>query len=204
MPPSSHATVSLVIVGAAESKEIGRLPGISALGPHLESARNALQDVGLTKDDIDGVAAVTELGPIAVADALGITARWCDSTSVGGTSFLSHLRHAAAIKPGMCTTVLITHGESGRSRVGELPWLSDTSSLMGQFEIPFGPTGPASLFTIPSLRYMKETATSHEQLAAVPVVQRKCAATLNVTSAERAADMPLQKPVEHLLGSGDG
>ena len=39
--------------------------------------------------------------------------------SVGGCSFMLHVRHAAAaINEGLCNTVLITHGESGRSRVG--------------------------------------------------------------------------------------
>jgi hypothetical protein len=39
--------------------------------------------------------------------------------TVGGCSFMIHARHAAsAIASGLCETVLITHGESGRSRVG--------------------------------------------------------------------------------------
>ena len=42
-----------------------------------------------------------------------------DGTSVGGCSFMLHVRHAAAaINEGLATTILVTHGESGKSRVG--------------------------------------------------------------------------------------
>ena len=50
------------------------------------------------------------------------------------------------------------------------------SSLNGQFEQPFGPMGPPSLFPIPVLRYMKTYGVTHEQIAMVSVVQREWAA----------------------------
>ena len=57
--------------------------------------------------------------PIAIAHHLGITPTYVDGTNVGGCSFMLHVRHAAAaINAGLCKTVLITHGESGRSSVG--------------------------------------------------------------------------------------
>ena len=49
-------------------------------------------------------------------------------------------------------------------------------SLHGQFEMPYGPTGPPTLFTIPVLRYMKTYGLTHEQLAMVSVIQREWAA----------------------------
>jgi acetyl-CoA acetyltransferase len=67
-----------------------------------------------------------------------------------------HVRHAAAaIASGLCETVLITHGESGRSGVGRTRNVVAPTSLAGQFEQPYGPMGPPTLFTIPVLRYMK-------------------------------------------------
>lgn len=168
--------MSVAIVGAAETNRIGVLPETSTLELHLEAARNALADAGLTKDDIDGIAGVTAPGPVSVAYALGITPKWIDTTSVGGTSFLFHVRHAAAaIAAGYCSTVLITHGESGRSRVGAPPYRMDPSSIAGQFEMPYGVSGPPTNFTVPALRYMKETGVTHEQLANVAVVQRQWA-----------------------------
>ena len=172
---SSDAGV--IIAGAAETDQVGRLPNTSTLGLHIEAARNALADAGLTTRDIDGVATVSAPGPVQVAHALGITPTWVDGTGVGGTSFLLHVRHAAAaIRAGYARTVLITHGESGRSRVGAGGWRMDLSSPPGQFEAPYGTLGPTTTFTIPLLRYMKEYGLTHEQLAYVAVAQRKWAA----------------------------
>ncbi|MFI6989292.1 thiolase C-terminal domain-containing protein [Nonomuraea wenchangensis] len=166
--------MNVVIAGAAETDEVGRLPHHSTLQLHLDAARNALADAGLTKDDIDGVATVGTPGPIQVAHALGITPAWLDGTGVGGSSFLFHVRHAAAaIRAGLCHTVLITHGESGRSRVGAARYGMGPDSLLGQFEVPYGVVGPPTSFTITALRYMKETGLTHEQLAEVAVAQRR-------------------------------
>ena len=166
--------MTVVIAGAAETDQVGRLPDKSTLQLHLEAARNALADAGMTKDDIDGVATVGTPGPIQISHALGITPAWLDGTGVGGSSFLFHVRHAAAaIRAGMCRTVLITHGESGRSRVGAGRFGMSPDSLNGQFEVPYGVFGPTTMFTVPALRYMKETGLTHEQLAEVAVAQRR-------------------------------
>ena len=146
------------IVGAAESSRIGVVPDMSALELHAESARLAFADAGLNLADVDGVASAG-ISPIAVAHYLGITPTWVDFTSVGGCSFLVHVRHAAAaIATGLADVVLITHGESGRSRVGSAPRVMDPSSPQGQFEAPYGPLGPPTMFPIGVLRYMRDTA----------------------------------------------
>jgi hypothetical protein len=90
--------------------------------------------------------------PTAARYYLGLTAKWVDGTAVGGCSFMIHIRHAAAaIASGLCETVLITHGESGRSGVGRTRNVVAPTSLAGQFEQPHGPMGPPTLFTIPVL-----------------------------------------------------
>jgi acetyl-CoA acetyltransferase len=167
----------VIIAGAAETDRVGKLPGHSALQLHIEGALNAVADAGMSLRDIDGIATVTAPGPVQVAHALGITPAWIDGTGVGGTSFLLHVRHAAAaIRAGYARTVLITHGQSGRSRVGEAPFRLAPSSPLGQFEAPYGTFGPTTTFTIPLLRYMKEYGLTHEQLAYVAVAQRRWAA----------------------------
>ena len=167
---------SVAIVGAAETTELGVIPHLSQLGLHADAALNALADCGLSPSDIDGVATAGE-SPTAVAHYLGITPAWVDGTAVGGCSFMLHVRHAAAaIAQGLCKTVLITHGQSGRSRVGAGGFGFSASSLAGQFEAPYGVGGPPTLFTIPVLRFMKDFGLTHEQLAMVAVVQREWAA----------------------------
>jgi len=167
----------VIIAGAAETTRLGKLPGVSTLGLHIEGALNAVADAGLTLRDIDGIATVSAPGPVQVAHALGITPGWIDGTGVGGTSFLLHVRHAvAAIRAGYARTVLITHGESGRSRVDAGRMAPAPSSPVGQFEAPYGTLGPTTTFTIPVLRYMKDYGLTHEQLAYVAVAQRRWAA----------------------------
>jgi acetyl-CoA acetyltransferase len=167
--------MSAAIVGAAETDVVGVIPDKSALQLHAEAARNALADCGLTKDDVDGVLCAG-LSPVAVAEYLGIVPTYLDGTSVGGCSFMLHVRHAAAaIAAGLCTTALVTHGQSGRSRVGQGGWGSSPQSPDGQFESPYGVAGPPTRFTIPFLRHMHEYGTTHEQLASVAVATRRWA-----------------------------
>ncbi len=168
---------SVAIVGAAETTELGVIPNMSQLQLHADAALNALADAGLTAADIDGVATAGE-SPTAIAHYLGITPEWVDGTQVGGCSFMIHVRHAvAAIQQGLCETVLITHGESGRSRIGSGNFRGGggSATLAGQFEAPYGVVGPPTMFTLPVLRYMKEYGMTHEQLAMVAVVQREWA-----------------------------
>lgn len=167
---------SIAIVGAAETTELGKIPDTSQLQLHADAAINAMNDAGLKPADIDGVATAGE-SPVGTAHYLGITPKWVDGTQVGGCSFMLHVRHAAAaINEGLCETVLITHGESGRSGIGRGGFGRAAASLSGQFEAPYCSLGPPSTFTIPFMRYMKDTGTTLEQLASVAVVQRQWAA----------------------------
>ena len=169
---------SIAVVGAAETTKLGKIPDVSVIGLHADAALNALKDAGLKATDIDGVACAG-LSPVELAHYMGIVPTWADGTSVGGCSFMLHVRHAAAaINEGLCNTVLITHGESGRSRVGAGGRFGGGggSSLAGQFEMPYGPSGPPTMFTIPVLRYMKTYGVTVEDLAMVAVIQREWAA----------------------------
>ncbi|HBR65156.1 MAG TPA: thiolase [Dehalococcoidia bacterium] len=172
------------IVGASETTELGSIPDKTAFQLHVDASVNAINDCGIDKNDIDGIA--TTMSPAALAHYLGIIPTWIDNTQVGGTSFLVHVRHAAAaIASGLCETVLVAMAESGRNRVGEQTGrIGDVASMSGgrrdssfpgQFESIYGVAGPTTQFGMGVLRYMKETGLTHEQLASVPVAQRKWA-----------------------------
>lgn len=167
---------SVAIAGAAETTKMGRIPDMSVIGLHADAALNAMADAGLSPKDIDGVACAG-ISPVELAHYLGITPTYADGTAVGGCSFMLHVRHAAAaINEGLCNTVLITHGESGKSRIGATPFSRAPSSLMGQFEMPYGVTSPPTMFTVPVLRYLKARGYTEEDLARVAVIQREWAA----------------------------
>ena len=144
MSPATKPTAELralsntaCIVGVDESDEIGTLPGKSQLTLHLEAITNAVRDAGLKVSDVDGIFTAGQHPPSLLGEALGVTPRYVDGTQIGGCSFIVHVEHAvAAIDHHLCDVALITHGESGASRVGMAA--RRDSSLTGQFEIPFG------------------------------------------------------------------
>lgn len=170
------------IVGASETTELGIIPDKTPFQLHVDASVNAIKDCGIDKKEIDGIA--TTMNPAALAHYLGITPKWIDNTQVGGTSFLIHVRHAAAaIASGLCETVLVSMAESGRSNVGQITPSNSSSTgnlesikdntFPGQFESIYGVYGPTTQFGLGVLRYLKETGTTHEQLASVPVAQRR-------------------------------
>ena len=168
---------SVAIVGVAESDEMGKLPHTSALQLHMEATRNALDDAGLKKSDVDAVFTSGRNMAADLPEYLGIRPRFVDGTQVGGCSFILHVEHAmAAITAGLCDVALITHGESGYSRIA-MPaprWGDDSTN--NQFELPYGTSGPATGYGFLATRHMHEYGTTSEQLAEVAVATRQWAA----------------------------
>jgi acetyl-CoA acetyltransferase len=168
---------SVAVVGVAESDELGRLPHKSSLQLHMEAVANAIADAGIRKSDIDAVFTSGRNSANDVPEYLGIRPRFVGGTQVGGCSFILHVEHAmAAINAGLCEVALISHGESGYSRVA-MPaprWGDD--SVNNQFELPFGSIGPPTGYGLLATRHMHEYGTTSEQLAEVAVATRKWAA----------------------------
>ncbi len=166
----------VVIVGVAESDQIGIVPDKSVLQLHAEAAHNALNEAGLSIKDVDGIFAAGT-SPMETAEYLGIVPKYLDGTSVGGSSFVIHAGHAAtAIANGLCNVALITHGESGRSRVGAGGFPQSPQNMRGQFEAPFGLPLPVGAYAMACSRHMALYGTTNEQLAEIAVATRKWAA----------------------------
>ena len=172
---ASNLSGKAAIVGVAESDKIGVLPDKPAIMLHAEAARNALEDAGLTKDDVDGLFSAG-ISTLEIGEYLGIEPKVTDTTAVGGSSFVIHIAHAAtAIATGRCEVALVTHGESGRSRVGMPPRSMDPQSLRGQFEAPYGLPQPVGAYALACSRHMYEYGTTKAQLAEIAVATRKWA-----------------------------
>jgi acetyl-CoA acetyltransferase len=185
------------IVGADESDEIGILPGKSQLALHLEAIANALRDAGLRVSDVDGIFTAGQHSPALLGEALGVTPRYVDGTTVGGCSFIIMVEHAvAALHHRLCDVAVISHGESGRSGVGVTR--SRDTSLTGQFEIPYGFGAAPTNFCLITTRHMHEYGTTLEQWAQVAVSTRQWA-SLNPRAMYRkpitVADVLASRPV---------
>lgn len=163
------------VVGVAESDlgEVG--PGFTPLDLIGQATSRALDDAGLTKNDIDGLfsaSAYYHMPTLSVGEYLGIRPRYSDATSMGGSSFVSHLFHAAAaIEAGLCNVALITYGSTQRSDGGRL--VSGSEAL--PYESPYKPRYPVSMYALAASRHMHEYGTRREQLAEVAVAARQWA-----------------------------
>ncbi len=175
---SAHALRgSVAIVGVAESDELGKLPHKSSLALHMEAAHNALADAGLKKSDVDAVFTSGRNMASDVPEYLGIRPRFVGGTQVGGCSFILHVEHAmAAIHAGLCEVALITHGESGASRIAMPAPRGGDDSTNSQFEVVWGTAGPPTGYGMLATRHMHQYGTTKTQMAEVAVATRKWAA----------------------------
>ncbi len=171
-----------MIVGVGLS-DYPKAPHLDATGHHVQALQRALEDSGVAKGDIDGYASVGMEGDqtAVMAEYLGIDHRFIDGTMTGGSSFEFHVQHAAAaIREGLCETVVITYGSDFLSRMGRslgtrgLTTSSRPVRGPAQFEAPFGPTLVGN-YAMAARRHMHEYGTTSEQLASIAVGAREYA-----------------------------
>ena len=142
---------------------------------HAEVAKGALEDAGLSKRDVDGYFCAGDspgLGPLSMAEYLGLKPRYVDSTDTGGSSYVLHVSHAAqAIAAGKCKVALITLAGRPRSEgqaTGTAPRMLSQTIPDVQFETPYGPA-IANMYAMVAMRHMHEFGTTSEQLAWIKV-----------------------------------
>lgn len=170
----------VAIAGVALS-DVGRVEDKNPYELIAQASRRAVADAGLEKADIDGLGstAISIMAPVDVAEYLGLTPRWLDSTSVGGSSWEIMAAHAVdAIAEGHADVILLTYGSTARAdmrrklRGASLDWGSRGPM---QWEQPYGHT-LISKYAMAARRHMHEYGTTIEQLAQVAVSARANAA----------------------------
>jgi acetyl-CoA acetyltransferase len=191
----------VAIVGAADT-EVGVVPHLSATQLYVKAAKLALEDAGITKDQVDGlITCVSFAEPYMyhaemIAEYLQIFPRYCMTAPSGGGTTLAIMHHAAsAIVSGMCDTVLLTMGDSqlsGLSRDKAIEAMSTAGHP--QFERPYGPPIPA-FYALLARAHEHAYGTTAAQRAAVAVACRKHA------SLNPAAQMRKPITVDDVLNS---
>ena len=189
----------VAIVGVAES-DLG-VTRRSALELQAQAVTRALADAGLELADVDGLftTGAPRFPAVQVAEYLGLRPRWTDTTFSGGSSFEILAAHAAvAIDAGLCDVALISYGSNQRSaRSRKLGGVVDAEQPEAQFETPYAPLSPLSLYAMAAQRHRHEFGTTAEQLAEVAVAAREWA--LRNPAAFRHGDGPLT--VDDVLAS---
>ncbi|MGH3386098.1 MAG: acetyl-CoA acetyltransferase [Nocardioidaceae bacterium] len=165
------------IVGVSES-DLG-VTGLDALTLLGQAVLGALADAGLTMSDVDGLAVngVSRFSTAQVAEHLGIQPSWTDSTAAGGASYELFVGHAAdAVRAGRAEVVVVAYGSDQRSSGSRtVGGVQDESSPQFQFEVPYGPLFPISLYAMAAQRYLHEYQAEMAQLAEVAVAAREWA-----------------------------
>ena len=179
-------------------------------GRALEAAmiQEALDDAGLTLDDVDGVCHT--FSSMGLAEYLGIHPVFTDSTNTGGSSFEVHAEHAAAaINAGLCDVVISVYASTPRSdrkknRGFGRPQMPGPNPML-EWEMPYGLRMPMGPYALAASRHMADYGTTAEQLAQIAVSTREWA-SLNPRARYRepitVGDVlasPLQASPLHLL-----
>jgi acetyl-CoA acetyltransferase len=181
------------IVGVGETK-FGALPGITDYGLTVEACKKAIEDAGLTSQDIDGLLSqqlyhdTTMWYSNWIGQRMGLDLKYTTDIDLGGATPVATVQHAVmAINAGLCDTVLCVYGESSRS------WRPPQAMMMrgriwgrgaGEFEHPFGYLAPMHGYAMACQRHMYEYGTTSRQLGAIAVACRKHA-TLNENAQQR-------------------
>ena len=162
---------------------------------HAECAKGALEDAGLTKDDVDGYFCAGDapgLGPLSMVDYMNLKCRHVDTTDVGGSSYQVAVGHALeAIAAGRCSIALITLAGRPRSEgmaTGTAPRAGSPAQPEMQFEYPVRPGDGEH---VRDVRHAPHARVRHHQRAA------------RLDQGRRLAPCAAQ-PARHAARRGDG
>jgi len=181
----------IAIIGYAETKLVRR-SGRTALALAGVAVEMLLKQTGMERDRIDGFAttlAMSEGGnPFysnLLAEGLGLSVTWCQSTDIGGASAGGNIiRAGMAISAGQCEMVLCLAADAVSTQ--------DKSVQSGhrtEYCDPAGYAGPLTSFALLSSLYDQRHGLPHDALAKLAVTQRK-AALLNNNACDE-----LRKPL---------
>jgi acetyl-CoA acetyltransferase len=133
--------------------------------------RRALDDAGLTKDDIDGLVVGGPMSTERTCEVLGINASWC----VSGDAPRGIVAAVQAINAGLCHIVALVYGNAQRSMDTAYggPRASGAGILSYVYYAPWGMTSQGGLYSMMFRRHQLVYGTTEEQLGAVAVAFRK-------------------------------
>jgi acetyl-CoA acetyltransferase len=185
-----------VISGIGQS-QVGRRLGRSGLDLTVEAALEAIADAGLTKSDIDGLAAYPGggmggeafAGPTTpdVQDAMRLRLNWHDGGGEGPGQIRAVFAACLAVAAGLARHVLVyrtvtestAQGSGGRQGIGAaMGGGGGTPRFGGSFQwmLPYGAVSAANWLALVAQRRVHEFGLRREQLARIALNGRANAA----------------------------
>ncbi|MBI9091623.1 MAG: thiolase family protein [Desulfobacterium sp.] len=206
----------------------GRFPETAAIYHAIESAKLAIRDAGIDKDEIDYVmptaslyspAFNTELVTCRIVEELGLknVNKNCQVFAGGSSSSCALQLASSLIETGKAKTVLFVHADrlgTGVTAQGGIDLFS-TAGISAEWEVPFGQHYSA-IAALATNRYKFETGCTDEELSAVCVSNRKWARlnpnaffnkkdiTIEEVMASKMLSTPLRAKQSNMLFDGGG
>ena len=161
----------------------GNFPHVDEYGLAAEAFRNAVNDCGIDKNEIDGMVVCRIPYYARMGEVIGLDPRWTLTLPPHGRmSGIGIIEAATALAAGHCKYVALLYANIGRSR--RVNYGGDESP--GVWD-PFGFTSPGAAHAMAFQRHMQLFGTTTRQLAEVSVAIRHHAC-LN-------PDAVMQKPI---------
>jgi acetyl-CoA acetyltransferase len=186
---SRYFEKSCVISGTGMSK-LYRKPTVYPFDLAVDACLLAIEDAGLEPGDIDGIAcwpyAIPHKGEGSssasttdIKNSLGLKLNWFNA-GTGPAQYASIINAIGAIAAGICNHVLCYRAEGerwiptyGRAFAdGKLP----EAESFNQWSLPYWAPSAASWIALHADLHMRTTGLTREQMAMIPINQRKNAA----------------------------
>jgi len=188
---STNKRKDIAIIGYGETPVVLR-GGRSSYELAAQVMEQILVQTGIDKREIDGLAiseTMSETGNpfwgVYMCEMLGLSPSWMQLNGLGGASSIGGIaRAAAAIRDGMCETVLVLASDAQSS--GKTP---EQGAQRHEFMYPVGLKGPVGAFGLLSERYRHQYGLDERALAKLAVTQRNHA-LMNPNGCEK-----LRKPL---------
>jgi acetyl-CoA acetyltransferase len=154
----------VAIVGVYNTKQALRLPGETSRSLAMESVFGALDDAGLSIDEVDGISGGQ--GTSDLVYELRIGPVWIGGAQIG---IQIVAQAASAIAAGQADVVVITAGGAGdyADRSATAPWTRPTNEFVASYGL-----FTAAEFALVARRHMHMYGTTPEQLARVAATIR--------------------------------
>jgi len=165
----------VAFVGVGTTDRYGTIPELDAFGMAAQAFKNALDDCGLTRDDIDGLIVGTGTGQPTPYDQmvnmLGLRPRVAlPYTNSGRLSGPSVTLMASLVASGACNNLAFIYTNNARTARVRFGGGDEGTSAINA---AYGYTSPGAAAAMHMQRYMSYFGGTQEQLGAIAVAERK-------------------------------
>lgn len=175
-----HLKNRIAVVGVGYTPQ-GKLPGRTAVSFHLEAVRNALEDAGIGKEQMDALFLYRHFSPLAgdydttaftVAEQLGVRPAIIGQETYCTRGWLYNT--VGLLASGLCRYVVISYGDNARS--GRRSFVKELADGKATDDLAaFGDLSTMAKYSMQARRAMDTYGTGPEVWKEIAIAQRQWA-----------------------------